>query len=65
MNNEPKIMAVFNVQDPLTGEAVPVIREVNERTTVADLMDWHKRNCLQPKHWKESWMNVRIISASA
>lgn len=60
--SQPKMMAVFHVQDPLTGEPVPVIREINERTTIADLIDWHRRNCLQPKLWKESWVNVRIIS---
>ena len=58
------LLAVFHVQHPLTGDSVPVMRIVNERTTVADLMDWHRRNCLQPQRWKESWFDVRLLPSS-
>jgi len=54
-------LAVFHIQNPLTGEATPVVRPVNDRTTIAELADWHRRNCLQPKLWKESWLDVRIL----
>lgn len=58
------LLAVSHVQHPLTGEAVPVMRLVNDRTTVADLIDWQRRNCTQPDKWDDSWCDVRILPAS-
>ncbi len=58
------LLAVFHVQHPLTGDAIPVMRPVNERTTVAELLDWQRRNCTQPHNWKDSWCDVRILPAS-
>lgn len=58
------LLAVFHVQHPLTGDAEPVVRIINERTTVADLMDWHRRNCEQPQNWKPNWFNVRLLTSA-
>lgn len=58
------LLAVFHVQHPLTGDADPVVRVINERTTVAELMDWHRRNCEQPQNWKPNCFNVRLITSS-
>jgi len=57
------LLAVFHVQHPLTGDAVPVMRPVNERTTIADLIDWQKRNASNP-NWKHSWVDIRILPSS-
>lgn len=57
------LLAVFHIQHPLTGDTLPVMRPVDKHTTIAELIEWQKRNANNP-HWKESWVDIRILPSS-
>lgn len=55
------LVAIFSVQHPLTGDPTPIVKQVDERTTVGSLMSWHRRHCANPNGWNKGWFDVRIV----
>lgn len=57
-----RLFAVFIEQHPLTGEAIPIMKQITEQTTVAELIAWQGRTCYDRHRWKPEFFGVRLIT---
>lgn len=64
METKHNMIATFTRQNPFDGKPEPVFLIVDERTTLAELIQWQRKNCFRPDSWTRSQFNIQIISES-